>query len=88
LDAELLSQLRQKSKPRNARREIFGVAYAEIPRAIRLCRKLGSRARQEQAQNRDKIGAIKRVKTTTLSINYTLAGAAGFEPPHGGIKIF
>jgi hypothetical protein len=48
---------------------------------------LGSRARQEQAQNRDKIGAIKRVKTTTLSINYTLAGAGGLEPPHSGIEI-
>jgi hypothetical protein len=79
--------LQQKSKPRNARREIFAVACAEIPRALRLCRKFGSRARQEKAQNRDKIGAIKRVKTTTLSINYTLAGAPGLEPGNGGIKI-
>jgi hypothetical protein len=66
----------KKSKPRNGRREIFAVACAEIPRALRLCRKLGSHARQEQGQNRDKIGAIKRVKTTTLSINYTLADEA------------
>jgi hypothetical protein len=81
LDAQLLTRLQQKSKPRNARREIFAVACAEISRALRLCRKLGSRARQEQAQNRDKIGAIKRVKTTTLSINYTLADeAVSIEP--------
>ena len=50
LDASLLTRLQQKSKPRNAPREIFAVACAEIPRALRLCRKLGSRARQEQAR--------------------------------------
>jgi hypothetical protein len=75
LDASLRSRLQQKSQPRNARREIFAGACAGISRALRLCRKSGSHARQEQAQNRDKIGTIKRVKTTTLSINYTLAGA-------------
>jgi hypothetical protein len=78
----------QKSKPRNARREIFAVACAEIPRALRLCRKLGSPALQEQAQNRDKIGAIKRVKTTTLSINYTLAGATGLELANVAFRSF
>jgi hypothetical protein len=83
LDASLLTRLQQKSKPRNGRREIFVVACAEIPRALRLCRKLDSRARQEQAQNGDKIDAAKRAKTTTLSTAYTLAGATGLEPPNG-----
>ena len=34
----------KKSQPRNARREISVVACAEIPRALRLCRELDSRA--------------------------------------------
>src|ERR1700752_652230 len=37
------------------------------------CKSLESRARQEQAENGDKIDAAIRVKTTTLSIAYTLA---------------
>jgi hypothetical protein len=86
LDASLRSRLQQKSQPRNARREIFVVTCAKIPRALRLCRKSDSRARQEQAQNSDKIDAAKRAKTTTLSIPYMLAGAGGLEPPNGGIK--
>jgi hypothetical protein len=49
-DASLLTGVQQKSKPRNARREIFVVACAEIPRVLRLCRKLDSGARQEQAR--------------------------------------
>jgi hypothetical protein len=73
LDASLRSRLQQKSQPRNARREIFVVACAEIPRALRLCRKLESRARQEQAENGDKIDAAIRAKITTLSTAYTLA---------------
>jgi hypothetical protein len=85
--AQLRTRVQQKSQPRNASREIFVVAYAEIPRALRLCCKLDPRARQEQAQNREKIGATKRLKTTTLSIAYTVAGAGGLEPPNGGIKI-
>jgi hypothetical protein len=79
--------VQQKSQPRNARREISVVACAEIPRALRLCRKLDSRARQEQAQNGDKIDVAERRKTTTLSIAYTLAGAGGFEPLHFRIGI-
>jgi hypothetical protein len=75
----LLTRLQQKSKPRNARREIFVVACAEIPRALRLFRKVNSRVRQEQAQNGDKIDAAKRAKTTTLSIACALAGAGGLE---------
>jgi hypothetical protein len=58
----------------------------KIRRALRLCRKLDSPARQEQAQNGDKIDAAKRAKTTTLSIAYMLAGAPGLEPGNGGIK--
>jgi hypothetical protein len=81
------TRLQQESKPRNARREIFVFACAEIPHALRLCRKLDPRARQEQAQNGEKIDAAKRAQTTMLSIAYTLAGAGGLEPPNGGIKI-
>jgi hypothetical protein len=62
LDASLRSRLQQKSQPRNAHREISVVACAEIPRALLLCRKLDSRARQEQAQNGDKIDAPKEQK--------------------------
>jgi hypothetical protein len=69
----------QKSQPRNARRENSVVACAEIPRALRLCRKLDSRARQEQAQNADKIDAPRRAKTATLSVAYMLAGVGGLE---------
>jgi len=47
LDTSLLTRVQQKSKPRNARREIFVVAFAEMPRALRLCRKLDSPARQQ-----------------------------------------
>jgi hypothetical protein len=36
-------------------------------------------ARQEQAQNGDKIDAAQRAKTTTLSIANTLAGHVGLE---------
>jgi hypothetical protein len=82
----LRSRLQQKSQPRNARREISVVACSEIPRELPLCRKLESRARQEQAQNGDKIEVAESAKTTTLSITYTLAGAGGLEPPNGGIK--
>jgi hypothetical protein len=71
--------VQQKSQPRNARRENSIVACAEIPRPLRLCRKSDSRARQEQAQNGDKIDAAKRAKTTTLSIPYMLAGVGGLE---------
>jgi hypothetical protein len=44
------------------RAEIFVVASAEIPRALRLCRKSDPRARPRQAQNGDKIDAAKRAK--------------------------
>ena len=87
LDTSLRSRLQQKSQSRNARREIFVVTRGEMTCAIRLCRELDSRARQEQAQNGYKIDAAQRAKTTTLSIANTLAGAGGLEPPNGGIKI-
>jgi hypothetical protein len=70
---------RKKSKPRNDATEILVTAVSKINARNRLCRKLGSRARQEQAQNGDKIDAAKRAKTTTLSIAYTLAGVGGLE---------
>jgi hypothetical protein len=80
LDASLRPRLQQKSQPRNARREISVVACAEIPRALRLCRKLDSRARQEQAQN----GGSSDIGWRRPA---WLAGAGGLEPPNGGIKI-
>src|SRR5271166_299537 len=76
----MLTRLQPKSKPRNGAREIFVVARVETSRALRLCRELDSRARQEHAQNGDKIDAAQRSKTTTLSMAQTLAGRAGLEP--------
>src|SRR3981081_3937057 len=87
LERVIAHSTQQKSKPRNAHRETFAFACAEIPRALRLCRKLGSRARQKQAQNGDKIDAAKGLKITVLSIAVMLAGAPGLEPGNGGIKI-
>jgi len=37
LDPSLLTRLQQKSKPRNARREIFVVTRAAMTCALRLC---------------------------------------------------
>jgi hypothetical protein len=47
---------------------------------------LDPRARQEQAQNGEKIDAAKRAKTTTLSIAYTLADDAISCEPVSGSK--
>ena len=76
LDASWLTRVQQKSKPRNARREILDVACAEIPRALRLCVNWTRVPHQEQAQNGGKISAAKKTNATTLSIVYTLADDA------------
>jgi hypothetical protein len=77
----LLTRLQQKSKPRNGAREIFVVTRGETMQRTSSLPRLDWHARQEHAQNGDKIDAAQRSKTTTLSMAQTLADEpVGFEP--------
>ena len=60
--ASLLTRPQQKSKPRNGAVEILVSAVAEITRAIRLWRKLDSRARKKPAPNGDEIDSPREQK--------------------------